>query len=58
MALRQRVQPSDQEVSVREKDVRFALIDTPNSLDSFHPSRAGISGVIHPGQDMADWIIS
>ena len=42
----------------REKDVRFTLADTPKALASFQSSLSEIPGIIHPGQDMVDWIIA
>ena len=57
-ALGQRVQPNERADSVKEKDVRFSLVDIPKALESFQPSISGISGITHPGQDMVDWIIA
>ena len=58
VALRQHVQPNEQAASVKEKDVRFTLVDIPKALESFRPWLTDISGIIHPGQDMVDWIIA
>ena len=54
VALRQHVQPNEQAASVKEKDVRFTLVDIPNALESFQPWLSDISGIIHPGRDMVD----
>ena len=58
VALRQRVHPNEQAASVKEKDVRFTLMDIPKALGSYRPWLTDISGITHPGQDMVDWIIA
>ena len=58
VALRHHVKPNEQAASVKEKDVRLTLVDIPKALESFQPWLSDISGIIHPGQDMVDWIIA
>ena len=53
----QHLQPNEQAASVREKDVRFTLVDIPKALTDFAPHLGGIGGIIHPDQDMVDWIM-
>ena len=57
VALGQHLQPDEQAASVREKDVRFTPIDIHKALTDFSPHLGGIGGIIHPDQDMVDWIM-
>ena len=50
------VQPTEHAASVREKDVRFALVDIPKALSNFRPEIRKIPGILHPDQELRDWV--
>ena len=53
----QRAQPNEHAASAREEDARITLAGAPKAIEISRPPRPGISGIMQPGQDMADWII-
>ena len=53
-----RVKHNEQVASVRGKDIRLALADILMALECTGPSITEISGITHPGPDMADWAIA
>ena len=57
VALGQHVQPNEQASSVREKDVRFTLVDIPKALGSSKPELNDITGILHPDQAMCGWVM-